>query len=1106
MKITKQVEVSVTDFTHNWILPNCATLISSIVEGNIVTGVFDFCDENCIQNFNIITLIVTDLDGCTTSIDVQVSSVCANFEFLKGGIEQVEDCDECTLRFRAPTSDSTSTYKWTYDTSIFEGEVSEAGTLTLNYRNTPNIEIENSILEVEVTNIRDCKLTAATLIDNCTYEYKSFTFNGQCRTVKSQSEQSTGYITPFSTKCPEFTIDFNNTEIISSSHPVTLITRKDNFKITLNNSLDEGTKVKVDLETKDCRGYKIGYQVCFTAVVCNDGPVIPPFESFFGCEDCEGTTLAGRGSSSSTNRNCSGPLQINMEAVLDGNVSWSSFEFIPGLGDTVIDNQTLQTPYGTLSLNSDRVVSFDYRGGILSTYLVSYKVIIDGFEIQSDLIFKGTLCTDKPIAVNDSFCMLTDATTEFINFTLNDSGRFNQLIITQFPSIQVIQDNLKLRFISSSTPVNTLLKYKLRTEDGVESNEAIVDITVNNKEFVTNDISTCLNTELDLNTLFFGNSDIITFKGYTANGAAIPGDLNSPNGLQVGAILDRPTFTPQTAGYYTFTIGDINDSCTATSDVTIEAIEDNGTTDVNLDLCITSEETNLSTLANVEGGTWTYISSMPINNFDGENFNFQVEGVGEYMFRWNKENMGMYNTVPCDSTLVLTLSIKPEPETLDIVCLTYCSYGENPEEDPSCKTPKVVFNTPTTGCEYNLYTEIGAPQGSTIQLINAPYFPIRLSFNGTNKVYNQLDFLPEGTAIWQNGNAPLGSYEFRVTYGSPCTKQLDVEANIYQASCALAITTINVCFEGPTFNILEVATENSNCLISNDISLTLLSQNLAGEGIPTYNLTTGDFSPTVPGEWVFEFNAGLANADPNCEACSTTEEIRIIVNPLPGPGEPNPGTVCNNGECTVPVYPGMFNPNQSILGTFCYDGYSTTSNGIPGIGGWGGVEPTLTPGDISGPSYTFENALAGFYFFSNKVTDANGCVSTSQTIVQVVTSLVAGTGSTLDVCELTPECLNLRDLIAGETAGGNWFQTEGTTNNAFVNCDPGIWIAADEATFNTAGQPVGTYKFKYVTTTAPAIYPLYEGCTACDGGEAEVIINITEAVLAGNGSSQAVCA
>ena len=53
--------------------------------------------------------------------------------------------------------------------------------------------------------------------------------------------------------------------------------------------------------------------------------------------------------------------------------------------------------------------------------------------------------------------------------------------------------------------------------------------------------------------------------------------------------------------------------------------------------------------------------------------------------------------------------------------------------------------------------------------------------------------------------------------------------------------------------------------------------------------------------------------------------------------------------------------------------------------------------------------------------------------------------------------------------------------------------------------PVGTYTFTYSVSTPNNIYPIFDGCVSCGGAAETITIIITEAVSAGNGSSQMVC-
>ena len=1090
-------------FTHEWILPDCVTLISSVVLDNTITATFDFCDNECLLNFNQIGLKIIDADGCITTIDSVFEDVCAELKFTQGGITSLEDCDGCTIAYKAPTNEAGITYQWIVDSEIFT-TTSINDRVELEYVDGAFITTTSTPLKVIATNKYGCSVEHTIDIAVCINEEVKYNFDIVCRPRAINTSYTTSNIS-LGLPCSK-AIDYSTVEFLQNQPGLVITTAEESFKISTYQISLGNNIIVVPMKAKDCAGYTTFFTLCLQPIQCTTTPTIIPYNHTFGCQDCIDRDLfrsvaSNRGGGDDV---CLSNLSINLEDLVEGNVDWTSFTFIPSLGQTLVTNTNMLTPHGELNLTINREVLYTYSGGLVNVEFVNYSLLIDGVLTTGRLEFQGTQCGSTPVAVDNDVCMLSDGTSGYIDITANDSGAFTELIITQYPNVQTLVNGNTVNFIAGGFVGTTVLKYKLRNEAGVESNQADVIITVADANLPTSNISICLNDVIDLNSLVTSEELLPwSFIGYTTEVTDIPGTLNSPEFI-VGDIIGNPNVVFNNAGIYTFQFGE-SGPCNAFTTVNIEVIASEQSVDLDTSICVTDANTvNLNTLANVTGGTWTDLNQTNVLNPDGVTIIADVT-PGAYSFRYNITNTGIYNETGCSNTFILTLDIQEEPVDVPTQCLVYCSYGPDPALDASCTTnPVIVNNTATTGCEYDLYTEMGLPAGSKIQLLTAPYTPIFLNINGSEMLFNAGSFLPEGIALWDNGKAPLGTYLFRAFYGDACPKEVDFEVNIYQASCVITDTTIVKCNTDPEFNIFNEINGGSNCLDNNFTSLVLISENLAGEGIPDYNLTTGDFNPTVPGQWVFTFTSTVTGTDGTCSACNTDATITITVTPLPGSGVPQPGAVCNDGACVVDVYPDMFTPNTSIIGTFCYDGFSTVAIATPGTGGWGGVEPTLTPGDISGPSYTFEGAAVGFYFFSNKVT-VDGCTSISQTVVQVVSAGTAGNDiGTQLVCELEPECLILRDLLVGEDAGGVW-SAGGDYTIAFNNCNPGLFILGDVATFNTDSMPVGTYTFTYSVSTPNNIYPIFDGCVSCGGAAETITIIITEAVSAGNGSSQMVC-
>jgi hypothetical protein len=1101
IKITRKFKVSniALPFTINWNLPDCVKLLSSVITNDEVEATFEFCDEACLQNYNTISFTVIGNDGCEVAYDSIFDDVCQEYAFTQNGVRMVANCSECDLEFNAPTN-QVSTYEWIYDTDLFIASF-ELDRISLVYNPDAVVVEDSSTLKVIATNKFGCVLESSTEISLCPSEDKTYNFPISCT---PKGDYSTGLIDPVASNCNR-TINYSTVEIIS----VNGLTNFSNYSagysegamlIRISDIVPIGIQ-KLKIKVLDCLNQPIYFTLCLDPQPCLGIPSITPFNYKFGCIDCEDKTVF-KNAFNSFEDQCISNLSIDLENLIDGDINWKTFKFIPLTAQRINTNTSLVTDFGDLELDSNRNINFNYLGGLRSFELIQYEVEVNGIPLRGELQFRGSECGETPLVVNDEVCLLSNNATGYIDVTANDFGDIAELIVTEYPAIQVLQNGLQLNFIAQGYTGTTILRYKVRSSKGIESNIGQVTITVNDSNIISANASICLEDSINLDTLIEGNiANTWTFTGYTTEVTDIPGTNNSAD-YTIGDVLSLPIIEPTEAGIYTFTWGDPNSLCQASTSVNVEVIENDSVVDIDTKICITEGVVNLNELTNTTGGVWTDLNQTPVTGFDGVNFTLTDPGI--YLFRNTNPSSGIYSDTACLNTFVLTLEVEAEPEEVATQCLNYCSFGPDPEIEPGCKTNLIPNLNPTTGCEYDLYEEMLLPSGSRIQLLSAPFVPIILNINNIDMLLTEGSFLPEGQALWKNGNAPLGTYIFRAFYGDACQKSVDFEVNIYKAVCQVTNPLIIKCTGDSVFNIISEAIGGSQCFDNTTSTLTLVSENIVGQGSSDYDLNTGDFNPVVPGEWVFNLSSQVIGTDGSCEACNEDATIRIIVNPLPGPGMPNYGTVCNDGTCIVDVYPDMFIPNQSILGTFIYDGYNIASNGVPGVGGWGGLEPTLNPGDISGPSYTFEGAAEGFYFFSNIVTDANGCTATSQTIVQVVAGGDAGTPTNYELCELNSECIILRDYLTGETAGGAW-SLGGVYPNAFSNCDPGVYISGDIATFNTEGVAPGVYTFTYTFSTPNAIYPIFDGCFACTGSSATITITITEAVPAGGGSSQMVC-
>src|SRR5690606_25976350 len=111
--------------------------------------------------------------------------------------------------------------------------------------------------------------------------------------------------------------------------------------------------------------------------------------------------------------------------------------------------------------------------------------------------------------------------------------------------------------------------------------------------------------------------------------------------------------------------------------------------------------------------------------------------------------------------------------------------------------------------------------------------------------------------------------------------------------------------------------------------------------------------------------------------------------------------------------------------------------------------------------------------------------SATVTIQQSVTAGIAN--EPVELCAGTSLPLQLINFLTGADPGGQWAETSAQPSL------PGAFNA-QTGTFETAGQPAGTYTFKYTLTAVPP----------CTGDEETVTVKLLELPLADAGEDQAI--
>ena len=193
------------------------------------------------------------------------------------------------------------------------------------------------------------------------------------------------------------------------------------------------------------------------------------------------------------------------------------------------------------------------------------------------------------------------------------------------------------------------------------------------------------------------------------------------------------------------------------------------------------------------------------------------------------------------------------------------------------------------------------------------------------------------------------------------------------------------------------------------------------------------------------------------------------------PGTPANVTMCNNGDCSLPLRSRMV--GSSPGGTWTFDGYSLTPGGTPGAGG------TDISGILTGdnPIITPFGWTQGFYHITYTI-DQPGCDPQSQTLIVQILPFFACSGlvnQEENYCEGETGSINLYTIF-GQTQGAyceiNDIQSTGT--DTIDGADIGASIV------DLTGYAAGTYQLTIVFAAASSFgvagEPQYEEyCTGC---------------------------
>jgi hypothetical protein len=449
-------------FNYTIVQTSCVTStpVSGVLENNVpINVVFDIA-SGCLNNN--VKIIVTDKHGCITEKQFTILGECnLNVSIVKNNYEFTAIHNGTGL----------FTYQWIFDNTVF----TTTSTTNPNLILTSTRSFENSTVNVIVTNnSNECTATNNIVFTACTGILLPIVDKTTCTPIE--------YISPVLTLSYKgcSTPDWNSINITPNSTfngatwrliPIDIVgndyffqiafLRKDTlpdtyqFKASVINLTGESAETLIKLDVEICQQANGNITV-------------------IGSTHKPSTTVT-------TGYMFRIPISDNVYSTAA--IDWSSFNFTPATGQTLVNPTSLTVTNGNVTLNSNREIQFTINSTISrGSEIVSWTI----YDINGNMSNTANeiFIFDIPIApdvLNDNLCTLINTNISLNSFfSAKSNGVSSNIIITVPPLHGIIINQSGAWYYQ---PFNNYLgadtfKYKIANSDGIYSLEATNDITV----------------------------------------------------------------------------------------------------------------------------------------------------------------------------------------------------------------------------------------------------------------------------------------------------------------------------------------------------------------------------------------------------------------------------------------------------------------------------------------------------------------------------------------------------------------------------------------------------------------------------------------------------
>jgi len=476
-------------YTYNWSsnFP-CLTFNSqSGTTNRIVNTLLSFEDEPCIANTNI-QLTVLDKDGCSIVIPVSVENPCANFEAGPINLQITINAQGKTRFIYTVTQTGgvpSYSYYWTFDQGIF----------TIAPDNNPN---SNTLILELLPGMASPGLNTQTkvlIVDNkgcereSIYNYvfclpvgliNAYTW---CRPNSNQPQTINIPLRQINANPCGIPIDWESIEFVSPRGVTPSLANYSGNSAFINIQINTGLIINLEndiywtvADTNGSRSVPVLLRITLVDCEGDDTLFVTPSVYTFPCSPTPPPSVFHI-------IDLDDPLNpyINSPCPID----WSSFTFIAGAGQTLINPTTLTTPFATVILNLNHELIYEWITNGVGTDLIQWQVCNTCSPVQcTNTVYNFFVldCIEAPVAVDDNICVACNETI-LIDVLANDTGTINPntIQITQPPVLGIASVvNGQIQYTSNFFAQGTdTLKYVVSGFDpNTQSNEATVTIDI----------------------------------------------------------------------------------------------------------------------------------------------------------------------------------------------------------------------------------------------------------------------------------------------------------------------------------------------------------------------------------------------------------------------------------------------------------------------------------------------------------------------------------------------------------------------------------------------------------------------------------------------------